>query len=120
VVPRPDRLLARRAGWLELLSDGPIACFVDPVGARSLWIDPALTTDPVADASRQERRPTEGGVLPGYRLIRLQRALLVAGADGEFRFRRHGGRYAMIADLPALGWPDPRGLLGHLGRRTGG
>jgi hypothetical protein len=96
--------LAVPDGWSYFRSDR-VACFVDPVGARSLWIDPAqpATTDPIADAKRQERRLTDGGALPGYRLVSLERTLFVAGAEWEFRFQRDGARHAMMRTYPPSG-----------------
>jgi serine/threonine protein kinase len=88
-------------GW-TYFRVGQIVCFVDPGGSRTLGIDPRqpATTDPVGDARKQERRLLDAGVLPGYRRIRVERTLFVAGAEWEFTFDNNGRRHAEVRTYP--------------------
>ncbi|HEY3008983.1 MAG TPA: serine/threonine-protein kinase [Micromonosporaceae bacterium] len=93
--------LAVPDGWTYFRA-GDIVCFVDPGGSRTLGIVPRqpATTDPVADARTQERRLLAAGVLPGYRRIRVQRTLFVAGAEWEFTFDNNGRRHVEVRTYP--------------------
>ncbi|MFB9239193.1 protein kinase [Plantactinospora siamensis] len=105
--------IATPTGWLHY-TDGAVACFREPDGARVLSVDPDTppTARPDQYFTAQERRLTGAGSVPHYQRVVIQRIDYYAGAEWECRWTNAKGvpvhSYRMLANSGGraftIGW----------------
>ena len=80
--------------WLRT-TDGVVVCFRDPVGSRTLAVDPSVasTTDPVGYWRREEESLLATAGPPGYRNLGIELSVYQrSAADWQYSWDRGEGR----------------------------